>query len=147
MTSGRSDAQTAADVDGNAPPVHWPTLTADEARQEWPALRTWVEQLQARFPSTLRLPACWWRHNDLVEILAALRDHERGAYGSSAAPGVALDWHRAFRDAEARMETWIKRFGCAVPGRGHPDGTDRDAWTAYVSADAAARPEVRRPAG
>lgn len=140
MSTVRSDAQAAADVDGKAPPVHWPTLTAGEAGQEWPDLREWVERLQGRFPSTLRLPSCWWRHNDLVEILAALRDHERGAYGPRAAPGAALDWHRAFRDVEARMETWIKRLGCTVPGREHPAGTDSDAWAAFISADVAARP-------
>lgn len=54
----RSDAEIAAEIDESAPPVHWVGLTADEAEQEWPALRHWVNQLQQRFPHTLRLPAC-----------------------------------------------------------------------------------------
>jgi len=139
MNDDRSDAQTEADVDATAPPTAWPRLPAEDAIEEWPALRLWVEQLQCRFPHTLRLPNCWWQHNDLVEILVALRDHERGAYASSALPGAAMDWHRAFRDAEVRMEFWIKRFGCAVPGREHPAGTDEAAWRSFVAADVAAR--------
>lgn len=143
MNADRSEAQVRADVDAAASPTCWTRLTADEAAEEWPALRAWAEQLQRRFPHALRLPTCWWKHNDLVEILAALRDHERGAYASSATPSSAIDWHRAFREVEARMEIWIKRFGCAVPGREHPTGTDESAWRAFVDADIASR--ARRP--
>jgi hypothetical protein len=65
-------------------PIHWPTLTAEEAELEWPALRDWVEQLFVRFPNCSRVPACWWRHNDLVELFSALRDHERASFASGA---------------------------------------------------------------
>jgi hypothetical protein len=145
MNPDRSDEQVAADVDAAAPPSCWPRLTAAEAAEEWPVLRAWVEQLQRRFPHTLRLPICWWQHNDLVEILAALRDHERGAYGPSAPPSAAIDWHRALREVEARMEIWVKRFACSMPGREHPTGTDKVAWHAFVEADVAAR-DTRPPA-
>ena len=137
--AARSEAEIAADVDGSAPPVCWPALTAEEADREWPALRAWVERLQARFPHTLRLPACWWQHNDLVELLAALRDHERASFGPSAAPTAALDWHRAFREAETRAETWIRRFGCAVAGREHPDLSGPEGWQQFLAADVRAR--------
>jgi hypothetical protein len=139
VNPGRSDAQVVAEVDAAASPTCWTRLTADEAAEEWPALRAWVEQLQRRFPHAPRLPTCWWQHNELVEILAALRDHERGAYAASALPSAGIGWHRAFREVEARMEVWIKRFGCTVPGREHPAGTDESAWRAFVDADVAAR--------
>jgi hypothetical protein len=143
MTFDASDAQVAAEVDAAACPTYWPRLTAAEAAEEWPTLREWVKQLQHRFPHTLRLPNCWWQHNDLVEILSALRDHERGSYAASAPPNSALDWHRAFRDVELRIEIWIKRFGCTVPGREHPLGTDDAAWLAFLEGDAATRRQGR----
>ena len=131
----RSDAEIAAEVDESAPPVHWGELTGDEAAREWPALRAWVDELQRRFPHTLRLPTCWWQHNDLVELLAALRDHERVSYGPSAPATAAIDWHRAFRDTEARAETWIRRLSCSIPGREHSDATAPEAWQRFVEAD------------
>ena len=119
-------------------PVHWPQLTAEEAAEEWPALREWVGQLADRFPRAIRLPACWWRHNDLVESLAALRDHERGCFAPTAPATAAVDWQRALRDTEARLDVWIKRLTCTVPGREHPDAGPHD-WDAVIAADLAAR--------
>jgi hypothetical protein len=135
----RSDADIATAVDESAPPIQWSELTAEEAEQEWPALRAWVNQLQRRFPHTLRLPTCWWQHNDLVELLAALRDHERASFGPSAPPTAAIEWHRAFRDTEVRAETWIRRLGCSVPGREHPDVSTSDAWQHFIEADVQSR--------
>jgi hypothetical protein len=100
-------------------PIHWPSLTAEEAEQEWDELCRWVHRLCARFPNLTRVPDCWWQHNDLVEILSALRDYERACFTSTAPATAAVEWHRALRDMEIRMEIWIKRFTCTVPGRGH----------------------------
>ncbi len=80
-----------------------------------------MHRLRARFPHlTARIPDCWYRHNDLVEALLALRDHERACYTASSPASAAVEWHRAFRDMEARWDSWIKRFTCTVPGKGHP---------------------------
>lgn len=131
----QTPAQIKAGVDEKMAPVFWPTLIPGEVPQEWAKLRSWVARLQARFPHSVRLPPCWWWHNELVEALSALRDHERASFGPSAPPSAAADWHRAFRDLEARMDTWIKRFGCAVPGRDHPPSTDEATWQAFVADD------------
>lgn len=115
-------------------PIYWPTLTAAEAGEEWDALRGWVELLQARFPSSMRLPECWWRHNDLVEMLVGLRDHERASFHTKSPATAPVDWHRMLREVETRIETWVKRFTCAV--RGHSDELE---WSQFVEADVTRR--------
>lgn len=125
--------------DSDRQPISWPALTSEEAAEEWKALRIWVSTLMTRFPNAIRLPECWWQHNDLVEVLAALRDHERACFASSAPATAAVEWQRALRDMEPRIDVWIKRFSCNVPGR--PHGTPRDVgpapagWTDFVEDD------------
>jgi hypothetical protein len=120
-------------------PISWPALTPEEATEEWPALRQWVEQLVHRFPNITRLPDCWWRHNDLVEALSALRDYEHACFATTAPAAGPVEWQRALRDIEARIEVWTKRFTCTVPGRGHDpaDATSDpvDSWTRFIEAD------------
>jgi hypothetical protein len=86
------------DLDEIAGPFRWPKLSADEAAREWPALRSWVELLMARFPHLDHhvIPRCWFLHNGHVEALAALRDQERVNYGETAPGTAGVDWHRAF---------------------------------------------------
>jgi hypothetical protein len=126
--------------DAEVPPVHWPTLIVDETEDEWCSLRLWVEQLYIRFPHAVRVPPCWWQHNDLVELLSALRDYERASYAPTAATTAAVDWHRAFREIEGRMELWIKRFSCGLSGREHAYAVSDEGWAAFTAADAQARP-------
>lgn len=115
-------------------PIYWPTLTAAEASEEWEALRGWVELLQLRFPNSMRLPECWWQHNDLVEVLAALRDAERACYHTRSSAAAPADWHRMLREVETRTETWTKRFTCAVRGHaGEPE------WSQFVESDVTRR--------
>lgn len=99
-------------------PVHWPDL-ADERPQELENLRSWVGELLVRFPNLAKPPRCWWQHNDLVEILAALRDSERGCYASTAPLTGPVEWHRLMHDVELRMSAWMKRFACGISQPGH----------------------------
>jgi hypothetical protein len=131
-----------ADADGAAPILWW-RLSAQEAHDEWPALYDWVELLRQRYPNGIRLPDCWYRHNDLVEALSALRDFERACFCAKAPAGAAVDWQRAFRDVEQRLELWIRRSPCGVSERGHepvtaprPHPTD---WEDFVARDVGAR--------
>ena len=84
--------------------MYWPDLPPGEAHDEWEALRAWVEQLVVRFAHLDHhvIPRCWFRHNGHVEALVALRDQERVNYSDTAPGSAAVDWHRAFRDIEAR---------------------------------------------
>lgn len=105
-----------------APPVHWPSLDAEEIGPRMRQLYGWVVELQHRFPEMVRLPACWHRHNGLVELLQALHDHERAAFAPTSPPTAAAGWHITFRDIEARLRDWIRAVPCggsaAAEGRG-----------------------------
>jgi hypothetical protein len=104
------------DIDDIAGPMHWPSLLADEAAREWTDLRSWVERLMARFPHLDHhvIPRCWFLHNGHVEVLAALRDQERVNYGETASGTAGVDWHRAFRDIEARLREWTAQLACGA---------------------------------
>lgn len=133
-----------------AGPVLWKAMTAEGAETEWSELRAWVEELVQRFEHVDHhvIPLCWWRHNGHVEALVALRDHERLSYSNASAPSAAVDWHRAFRDVEARLREWTATLPCgsrhdprARPAR----KVDEDEWAAFVAEDAARRPAKQKP--
>lgn len=123
----------------SGPPVRWPDLTRAEAAMEWPHLHAWVEHLRVRYPHSLRLPDCWWYHSDFVEALQALRDYERRCFAPSSEATAGVEWQRALRDTESRVDVWSRRLVCAVPGRGHDRArvAERlpDGWLAMVEDD------------
>jgi len=96
-------------------PVHWPSLTADERAARSQELADWVTDLVARFDVEPRvIPACWQRHNGMVEALSALRDHERASYADTASPTAAVDWLRALREIELRLHELASRTQCTA---------------------------------
>ena len=76
------------------------------------SLHAWVDELLIRFPTIAPVPACWWRHIELVEAFSALRAYERECYSETASLRGPVEWHRAFADLEDRWQVWIKRFRC-----------------------------------
>jgi hypothetical protein len=128
------------DFDEIAGPSHWPELSPDDAAREWPVLRSWVERLMTRFSHLDHhvIPRCWFLHNGHVEVLAALRDQERVNYGE-AAPGTAgVDWHRAFRDVEARLREWTAQLACGAthqPRTRQGAPTPSGEWDAFIEED------------
>ena len=127
--------------------THWPSLSAGDAAAEWEELRGWVDRLQNRFPHLDHhvIPPCWWRHNEHVEALAALRDHERVSFLASAPATAPVDWMRTLRDIAALLRSWTAESPC---GSTHQDNPIRlrqscmDGWEQHVAADL----ERRRPA-
>jgi hypothetical protein len=98
-----------------AGPVHWPSLSGDEAAHAFADLRGWVEQLVNRFAIEVRvIPPCWHQHNGMVEALSALRDHERACFADTASPTAAVDWFRALRDIEARLIELASKTQCSA---------------------------------
>ncbi|MGA2307596.1 MAG: hypothetical protein ABSH29_25920 [Acidimicrobiales bacterium] len=132
------------EIDEISGPIHWPSLAADEAAREWPALRSWVERLIERFSHLDHhvIPRCWFLHNGHVEALAALRDQERINYGETAPGTAGVDWHRAFRDVEMRLREWTGQLACGAAHevRTHPvRSLDSDEWDHFVNSDVTER--------
>ena len=133
-----------ANLDQIAGPLHWPAVTSDDAPRQWSELRDWVAELMRRFEHLDHhvIPMCWWRHNGHVEALAALRDQERMSYSDTSPPSAAVEWHRAFRDIEARLREWTATLPCGSCHDPRPRPTptvDEDEWAAYTADDTARR--------
>jgi hypothetical protein len=132
------------DLDDVAGPTYWPELVPREAHDAWMELRSWVGQLIERFPHLDHhvIPLCWFRHPGHVEALSALRDHERVSYADTAPATAAVDWHRAFRDIEARLREWTAQLSC---GATHESRLRQirpvqpDEWDHFVQDDMARR--------
>jgi hypothetical protein len=132
------DADGPPDLEEITSPLYWPDLSAEELAHEWVVLRRWVEELMARFGHLDHhvIPRCWFRHNGHVEALVALRDQERVNYGETAPGTAAVDWHRGFRDIEARLREWTGQLACgasheARPRAGHV--IDPAEWGRFVT--------------
>ena len=121
-------------------PTHWPGVPSTDASAQWEELRSWVEALQARFAHLDHhvIPRCWWRHNEHVEALVALRDHERSSFSETAPATAPLEWFRALRDISLMLKTWTAEVGC---GAAHQDppvplrAMEHSEWERHVDAD------------
>lgn len=132
-------------------PTFWPDLALADLETQWAELRQWVEDLVTRYPHLITqkaVPACWFRHNELVEALVALRDHERVTFSESS-PGTApAAWHQVFALIEARLREWTAVAGCLSSHREphvflrSPDDAE---WSAWVEHDKAKRSLRVRP--
>jgi hypothetical protein len=123
-------------------PLYWPDISPSDLADEWIALRGWVDGFLTRFPiPTRHVPHCWYRHNELVEALSALRDHERSSYASTAPGTSAVDFHRACRDIEARIVAWAANSSCdsthqpQPQTRRQPTALDEDEFYKFVADD------------
>jgi hypothetical protein len=132
--------------EGFRPPLRWGDVPAGEAAKEWERLRHWVHQLVFRFDLDSHVvPGCWWRHNHLVEALVALRDHERACYAPTAAASAAVEFHRALRDIQAVLRTWVADLRCDQahdPSHDRPRKLPGDGWNDWVAADILRRRQV-----
>jgi hypothetical protein len=138
------EADGTFDIDEIAGPLYWTDLSPGEATQEWASLRAWVEQLMVRFSHLDHhaIPRCWFLHNGHVEALAALRDQERINYGETAPGTAAVDWHRAFRDIEARLRDWTGQLACGAthePRSRQSRAIDPAEWDKFVHHDVSLR--------
>jgi hypothetical protein len=133
-----------ADADDFPAATHWPSLPAVDAEEAWADLRTWVDELQDRFSHLDHhvIPACWWLHNEHVEALCALRDHEQVSYAEAAPASAPVDWLRALRDITDLLRTFTRELSCAAAHQDpHPRlrSTNGEDWRDFVAADVARR--------
>lgn len=143
VLGGAYDAGELADVSA---PTHWPAIPAADAADEWADLAAWVEALQGRFAHLDHhvIPRCWWRHNEHVEALAALRDHQRSSFASTAPATAPVDWLRALRDIAALLKAWTAEVGCGAVHQDPPAplrSGDREEWERHVAGDVRRRHE------
>lgn len=123
-----------------APPLYLPRVPGRDYPEVMSELREWVAELMERFGHLDHtvIPVCWWRHCGHVEILQALRDHERVSYVDTAAGTAGMTWQRELFFAEVRLREWTGYFGCAS---GHKDPIrqvrvhDDQAWKAQLKAE------------
>lgn len=82
-------------------PVHWPALTAAQARAQWPILAQWMAEVLVPWYEITRdeLPDCWALHRPALLELSWLRSAHVQAYLRSSAPSVAGEWHLRWRPA------------------------------------------------
>jgi len=137
--------ETMADAPEVPEVLHWPEIPPDDLEAEWDDLREWVAELLGRFAWIDHhvVPACWWRHGELVELLSALRGHEQVAFMPGQPPTTATDWFRAMRDLLGMARTWVAESGCAA---GHVERAPRvtavspDDWAGHLESVATPRP-------
>lgn len=102
-------------------PLHWPSLSPAETDAALDEMAQWVESLVLRFAIEPRIiPPCWAKHRAMVEILSALRDHERASYAETAALTAPMDWMRALHDANVMLADATAKTQCSLGE--HRDG-------------------------
>lgn len=123
MAAGLDDTMAAAPVIPEV--LFWPDVAPDELEAAWEDLRAWVAELLGRFQWIDHhvVPNCWWRHNELVEALSALRGHEQMAFLAGQPPTAATDWFRSMRDLLGMTRAWVAESGCAA---GHVERAQRE---------------------
>jgi hypothetical protein len=142
---------TEPEIDDIPGATYWPSIPADQAEHEWHELRTWVDQLRQRFAHLDHhvIPRCWWQHNEHVEALCALRDHERSSYADTAPATAPLDWIRALRDTATLLRTWTADQACGAqhqdPPSRQPAPDDEQTWRAFVHTDVSTRHAESHP--
>jgi len=140
--AARLDELASGGIEGTVTAWCWRDIGRVGAALLWKRLAFWVGWLRARYPISEQLPACWWRHPELVEELTALYLAWRAAYTDPAAHLTApADWHdRWLPGTLARVRRW--GVYCDGEHRDRPAGTydpravdDQDAFTRHVDAE------------
>jgi hypothetical protein len=141
---GTYDDQDLDEVPGA---THWPGIPAVDAAEKWGELRAWVEQLQGRFSHLDHhvLPRCWWQHNEHVEALSALRDHECSSFAETAPATAPLDWFRALREVTTLLRLWTGELSCGAAHHDPPNHSNppmAEEWEHFVEADVEHRQQM-----
>ena len=139
--------------------IWWPDLPAGKERTA--ALRllgAWIDEvLRGHHPELVNdsLQACWYRHDDVLDELTALRAAWYAAYRGKAAPATAaIEWHdRWLPGCMARCKAAIKARPCDQDGHRSRPGTGASGDSAAVQEFTASgsggpqAPERHRPRG
>ena len=122
---------------GDGASTNWRTMQDVQARDEWNALRDWVEWVTVRYNIPISMvPTCWWRHEALVEELSALHCAHRAAFDAADSGNGPLTWHERFVLAQSRLSRTYAG-GCrdghrSLTPRSWSNATDKDEWNAWI---------------
>ncbi len=96
-------------------PWTWRHLSERQAAALWRELADWLTWLHSRYPLVDTIPACWWRHPEIVEELTAAHAAWKAAYQSpGASPYAPGEWHdRWLPGLEHRLANRWKTGRCA----------------------------------
>lgn len=84
--------------------VNWRTLTDDDAAAAWAELADWVDWFVQRYQyNTKIVPACWYKHGDLVEELSALHTAWQVSYSALDGGYGPIGWHERLTVAIGRL--------------------------------------------
>jgi len=133
-------------------PVSWRTLAPGDAARVWEELRDWVEWFTVRYNIPLTtVPACWYRHGQLVEELSALHTLHQASFDPADTGYGPIGFHERLTPALTRLQR--AGSGCAtahidLKPRTWPSrpGADWDAWITQTHAhgDTPVPPEEER---
>lgn len=133
-TEGAADT-----LDGDKPtPWTWRHLPERQAAALWRELADWLTWLHSRYPLADTIPACWWRHPEIVEELTAALAAWKAAYQSpGASPYAPGEWHdRWLPGLEHRLATRWKTGRCTEY---HQDRSNSSYGSAVDDSDAFGR--------
>ena len=128
MSAFEPDVRHASSAPLGAHVINWRTLKGADARAAWKELRTWVEWFTVRYRiSESVVPACWFKHGQLVEELSALHIAHTAAFDPSDSGFGPIGWHERLSIALPRLNR-AYAGGCS---RGH-DPLKPRSWTGFV---------------
>jgi hypothetical protein len=119
-------------------PWSWRHLPERQAAALWRELADWLTWLHTRYPLAETIPACWWRHPEIVEELTAAHAAWKAAYTSpGASPYAPGEWHdRWLPGLEHRLATRWRTGRCT---EAHQPRSNTAYGTALDDPDAFAR--------
>ncbi|MAB81709.1 MAG: hypothetical protein CMH35_03740 [Microbacterium sp.] len=118
--------------------TNWRTMQDQQARDEWQALRDWVEWVTTRYDiSASLIPDCWWKHGALVEELSALHCAHRVAFNPTDSGNGPVTWHQHFANALPRLRS-AYNGGCNAGHsprrrRSWTDVTNEEEWESWTN--------------
>jgi hypothetical protein len=106
-------ATNSSDVEKPAPWT-WRNLPERKVAALFRELADWLAWLHSRYPVAETIPACWWRHPEVVEELTAAHAAWKATYQSpDASPYAPGEWHdRWLPGLEHRLATRWKTGRC-----------------------------------
>lgn len=96
------------------PPIDWWSLSPGERTPILGRLRVFVDELVRRWNlQESVVPACWWRHEPMVQELLALKQYREIAFWEKSPPSTPLDFNYQLKSMVIpRLREEVAATGC-----------------------------------